>query len=281
MERIQPTYSWERSLTIYEQLLSTLSDRVGALLTAADIRRCVVGAFGTNPSSVIPSDYCYNRLNLGVPDPKPLFLRVGAGEYQFVGPSYPYTGLVYGRPRGTTTDRVVGERVEGVLRLYDQGLTEAPLHAALQSEPRDRALPLSSVQLDHLYAEYMEVLMLETTAFGCQPTETRHLIGRLGELYCARLTRGQLALRVNQAGFDVVANSGRRISVKTTAQERQQGFVTINRRTADLADDLMVLRYADGAFEILYHGEVSRATSVARVYDDRFELDLRKAAHLT
>lgn len=280
VERIQPCDAWGRSLTIYEQLLATLTDRIGTLLTAADIRRRVVEAFGTNPTSVIPSDYCYNRLNLGVPDPKPLFLRVGAGEYQFVGPTHPYTGLVYGRPRGTTTDRIVGERVEGVLRLYDQGLTETPPVTGPPDEARTSALPLSSAQLDHLYAEYMEVLMLETTAFGCQPTETRHLIGRLGELYCARLTRGQLARRVNQAGFDVVAESGRRISVKTTAQERQQGFVTINRRTADLADDLMVLRYADGAFEILYHGEIARATSAARVYDDRFELDLRKAAHL-
>lgn len=268
-------------MTIYEQLLSTLSDRGGTLLTAADIRRRLVESFGTNPTSVMPSDYCYNRLNIGVPNPKPLFLRVGAGEYQFVGPAFPYTGLVYGRPRGTTTDQVVGERVEGVLRLYDQPLTDAPTDASPPSEPRDRALPLSGAQLDHLYAEYMEVLMLELTAFGCQPTETRHLIGRLGELYCARQTGGQLARRVNQAGFDVVAASGRRISVKTTAQERHQGFVTINRRTADLADDLMVLRYADGAFEILYHGEIARATSVARGYDDRFELDLRKAVHLT
>jgi hypothetical protein len=268
-------------LTIYEQLLATLSDRVGTLLTGADIRRLVVAAFGTNPTSVIPSDYCYNRLNLGVPDPKPLFLRVGAGEYQFVGPAYPYTGLVYGRPRGTPTDRVVGERVEGALRLYDHGLDDVPRDATPPGEPRDSTLPLSSAQLEHLYTEYMEALTLEITAFGCQPTETRHLIGRLGELYCARLTRGQLARRVNQAGFDVVAESGRRISVKTTAQERQQGFVTINRRTADLADDLMVLCYADGAFEILYHGDMARATSTARVYEDRFELDLRKAARLS
>lgn len=268
-------------MTIYKQLLSTLSDRVGTLQTAADIRRRVVEAFGMNPTSVIPSDYCYNRLNLGVPDPKPLFLRVGTGEYQFVGPAFPYTGLVFGRPRGTTTDQVVGERGEGVLRLYDQGNAEAPPDTTPPDKPRDISLPRSSTQLDHLYAEYMEVLMLETTAFGCQPTETRHLVGRLGELYCARVTRGQLARRVNQAGFDVVAESGRRISVKATAQERHQGFVTINRRTADLADDPMVLRYAEGAFEILYHGEIARATGVSRVYDDRFELDLRKAAHLT
>lgn len=266
LERLSPCDSWERSLTIYEQLLSTLSDRVGTLLTAAEIRRCVAEAFGTNPSSVIPSDYCYNRLNLGVPDPKPLFLRVGAGEYQFVGPAYQYSGLVYGRPRGTTTDRVVGERVEGVLRLYDQALTEAPTDASSTSETRYRALPPSGAQLDHHYAEYMEVLMLEVNEFGCQPTETRHLIGRLGELYCARVTRGQLARRVKQAGFDVVAASGRRISVKTTAQERQQGFVTINRRTADQADDLMVLRYADGAFEVLYHGKSPGRPALVQVH---------------
>jgi hypothetical protein len=271
-------------VTIYEQLLSVLSDTTGKLMTAAQIREVVSERFGTNATSIIPSDYCYNRLNVGVPNPRPIFLRVGAGEYQFVGPGFPYTGLVYGRPRGTQADRVLGERLNGVLHLYDVVVveddrdTKTTVEAELAA--RSCALPLSPAQLEHLYAEYMEILMLEVNEFGCQPTEARHLIGRIGELYCARITRGQLARRVNQAGFDVVAENGRRISVKTTAQDIRQGFVTINRRTVDRADDLMVLRYSEGILELLYHGEMSRATAVARVYEDKFELDLRKARQL-
>ncbi len=146
--------------------------------------------------------------------------------------------------------------------------------------PQDRSatIPLSSEQLDRLYEEYMRILDLEVGAFGCKPTETRHLIGRLGEFYCARLTVGQLARRVNQEGFDVVGADGRRISVKTTAQKT--GFVSLNANTLNRAEDLIVLRYSDGAFDVVYHGEIGPAVEAARSWKVRFELDLAKARRI-
>ena len=36
-----------------------------------------------------------------------------------------------------------------------------------------------------------------------QPTELRHLCGRIGELYAALITNGQMALETNQNGYDV------------------------------------------------------------------------------
>ena len=141
-------------------------------------------------------------------------------------------------------------------------------------------IPLSSRQIDRLYEEYLEILKLEITQFGCKPTETRHLIGRLGEFYCARFTGGQLARKVNQAGFDVIGSNGNRISVKTTAQKN--GFVSLNANTVDRADDLMVISHSDrdDAFSIVYHGKIRPALEVSRLFNGRYELDLSKARRL-
>lgn len=42
-----------------------------------------------------------------------------------------------------------------------------------------------------------------------------HLTGRIGELYVAMMTRGQMADATNQPGYDVVSLDGEHISVKT------------------------------------------------------------------
>lgn len=286
-------------MTVHQQLIDVCRDASESLLTAAEIKRRVIDRFGTNPGSIIPSDHCYNRWNRGIKIRTPLFVRVGTSEYRYVGPGQRYTGLVFGRPRGATTDKVVGEWVDGVLDLYDNEIDQVddpeitvpsiePIRAsaiAVQPDvpisviaPRLKEIPLSAKQLDRLYEEYMEILSLEVSEFGCQPTETRHLIGRLGEFYCARLTDGRLAGRVNQHGFDVVTGKGKRVSVKTTAQ--QKGFVSINPNTIELADELMVLQYGDRDFEVVYHGEVVAAIQVCRLWQGRYELDITKARKL-
>ena len=40
------------------------------------------------------------------------------------------------------------------------------------------------------------------------PTELRHLSGRIGELYSALITNGQMATEVNQKGYDANLGSG-------------------------------------------------------------------------
>ena len=291
-------------MTVFEQLVAALYGSEERLLSRAAIITAVVNRFGTNASSVIPADYCYNRWNRGVAGHKPLFVRVGTSEYRHLGPDYPYTGLVYWRRKGSGTDRVVGERVHGVLRMFEFNKADSSAVATDVAEPdlnverapepdpvvsvpehvlplRDRSegLPLSSAQLDRLYEEYMEILLLEVAEFGCKPTETRHLIGRLGEFFCARTTQGQLTHRVNQEGFDVVSGSGKRISVKVTAQ-RKGGFVSINANTVHLADELMLLRYDDGAFEVVFYGVMASAIAAARPWKNRYELDVVKARNI-
>ena len=53
------------------------------------------------------------------------------------------------------------------------------------------------MKLEQLYTKYLEVLKLEIEYFNHKPTELRHLIGRLGEIFCAIQTKGSLAQEVN------------------------------------------------------------------------------------
>ncbi|MEQ8790524.1 MAG: hypothetical protein RIC55_29780 [Pirellulaceae bacterium] len=78
--------------------------------------------------------------------------------------------------------------------------------------------------------------------WGVPPTELRHLIGRIGELYAALITNGQMATDVNQHGYDVVSSLGERVSVKTTAVMSNTGIVSFNVNTLDQVDRIIVLR---------------------------------------
>ena len=137
---------------------------------------------------------------------------------------------------------------------------------------------ITKEQIKPLYQKYLDAIKWETTELGCKPTEVRHLIGRLGEFYCALYTGGDLAKLTNQQGFDVVTNEGRRISVKTTAQKN--GFVSINCNTLDKLDDLMLLQFRDNELLIAFYNSVEIAKSAFRLWKNHFELDLSKAKRL-
>jgi len=79
-------------------------------------------------------------------------------------------------------------------------------------------------------------------SWGVPPTELRHLCGRIGELYVALITNGQMATEVNQRGYDVVGSDGQRISVKTTAMMGTTGHVSFNMNSLDQVDRIIVLR---------------------------------------
>ncbi|MGI9046597.1 MAG: DUF6998 domain-containing protein [Burkholderiales bacterium] len=78
--------------------------------------------------------------------------------------------------------------------------------------------------------------------WGVPPTELRHLCGRIGELYAALITNGQMAVAVNQQGYDVVSAQGERISVKTTAMMGGSGHVAFNPKSLGQVDRVIVLR---------------------------------------
>jgi len=61
-------------------------------------------------------------------------------------------------------------------------------------------------------------------SWGVKPAELRALTGRIGELYAAMITRGQMALATNQRGYDVVSADGEHVSVKTITSSTHVSF---------------------------------------------------------
>lgn len=99
-------------------------------------------------------------------------------------------------------------------------------------------ISLSQVQIIRSLAEALAWFEKEI-GWGVDPAELRHLTGRIGELYAAMITRGQMALAVNQRGYDVVGKDGKKVSVKTVTSS---GHVTFRKSTLREADQVMILR---------------------------------------
>lgn len=70
----------------------------------------VVEECGCAPTSVIPSDYCYNLWNKGIPcDQTRFFLHEGerrSGNYRFVGKYFSYDGQILHFPKGRNSDPI-------------------------------------------------------------------------------------------------------------------------------------------------------------------------------
>lgn len=99
-------------------------------------------------------------------------------------------------------------------------------------------MSLSQVEIIRSLAEALQWFEKEL-AWGAQVGELRHLTGRIGELYTAMITRGQMAMAVNQVGYDVVSAEGEKISVKTFTSSTRIDF---NPSTLHRATRVMVLQ---------------------------------------
>ena len=99
-------------------------------------------------------------------------------------------------------------------------------------------MSLSQTQVIQSLAEALAWFEKEL-GWGVAPAELNHLTGRIGELYAAMITRGQMALETNQRGYDVISVDNERISVKTITSTMN---VTFNPNTFDQVDRVMVLR---------------------------------------
>ena len=102
-------------------------------------------------------------------------------------------------------------------------------------------MALTQMQIIQSLGEAMSWFEREIT-WGVPPTELRHLIGRIGELYAALITNGQMASEVNQQGYDVVSADGERVSVKTTAMMGASGHIAFNPNTLQFVDRVIVLK---------------------------------------
>lgn len=99
-------------------------------------------------------------------------------------------------------------------------------------------MSLSQTQVIQSLAEALGWFEKEL-GWGVAPAELNHLTGRIGELYAAMITRGQMALETNQQGYDVISAENERISVKTVTSSTHVSF---NPNTFDIVDRVMVLR---------------------------------------
>ena len=100
--------------------------------------------------------------------------------------------------------------------------------------------------------------------WGVPGTELRHLSGRIGELYAALITDGQMATDVNQRGYDVVSSLGERVSVKTTAKMSGSGHIEFNPSTLDKVDRVIILRIntEEMQIETLLNETIDKATEM-------------------
>lgn len=110
-------------------------------------------------------------------------------------------------------------------------------------------MALTQMQLIQSLGEAMSWFERELN-WGVPPTELRHLCGRIGELYAALISNGQMANQVNQKGYDVVSSTGERISVKTTAIMDSSGHITFNVNTLNHVDRVVVLRMNTAEMQI-------------------------------
>ncbi|MEC2078080.1 DUF7225 domain-containing protein [Metabacillus fastidiosus] len=249
------------TLPIYEQVKEAMHGKTDDIIIPSEVKAYLTRKFGTNPGSIILSDYCYNRYNNGISFDKHLFEYINRNSYKYLGENYPYTGLIFHKPKGQDTEVVVGEWRNGEKIIYEKTPDNNPIEK------------ISKEQIMKLYEDYYQILNHEMNLLNCKPTELRHLIGRIGEFICAIYTDGSLSRETNQHGFDVISK-GRKISVKTTAQTA--GFITINQNTFASFDDLFIVQYINDEFKIIYYGPKEEILSISRNYENKYEVDIKR-----
>jgi len=104
--------------------------------------------------------------------------------------------------------------------------------------------------------------------------ELNHLTGRIGELYAAMITRGQMADRTNQRGYDIVTAEGAKVSVKTITTSTHVDF---RKSTLHECDSVLVLRLTvdDGiaSIEEVFEGSINETKAVLRELPDKWQLN--------
>jgi 5-methylcytosine-specific restriction protein A len=87
---------------------------IGFEIATEEIQDALFNAFDVKRGSLLPSDYCYNRWNKGLPEHMPAFLEyLDRGNYRVLGANYPYNGEIFTRPKNEIQDRSVGYCIDG------------------------------------------------------------------------------------------------------------------------------------------------------------------------
>jgi predicted transport protein len=93
---IENTGIKRESINIFQKFLDVLNGHEGKTFSRSEIINLICLRFpGTNQTSLIPSDYCYNLINKGIAFQNHIFEQTELGKYKYLGEHYPYTGKVY------------------------------------------------------------------------------------------------------------------------------------------------------------------------------------------
>lgn len=113
-------------MTVDEQMRTIVAEMVSEFgphheISLRELYEMLRARFQTNSGSIIPSDYCYNRVNKGIDfAKKPRLLEyLGDGMYKCLGENYLYSGNVYTREKGVKDDIPVGSWENGVFTKND------------------------------------------------------------------------------------------------------------------------------------------------------------------
>lgn len=99
----------------FEELVAEIiaSHGIGYTLTTKEIENALYQRYETNPNSITPSDYCYNRWSKGRPIDRPLYFEyIEISKYRVLGTDYPYNGDVLAHHHGED-EHVVGYCING------------------------------------------------------------------------------------------------------------------------------------------------------------------------
>lgn len=116
------------------------------------IREVYEEELGTNPESIMLSDYCDNRFNKGIQFNQYLFQYITKSKYKYIGERYLYTGLIFHKPKGMKSEMIVGEWGNCIKKLY-----EADEQKFIGN---DDVNFISVEQIAHLFEEYNQILRM-------------------------------------------------------------------------------------------------------------------------
>lgn len=111
-------------MTIHDKITFVINEFVhengtDKIMTKQEITDLILNKFKINPKSIIPSDYCYNRINKGIPLSRPtLFEHLEKDTYVCLGENYNYNGAIYHKSKSDNIDSEVGYCKNGNRKLY-------------------------------------------------------------------------------------------------------------------------------------------------------------------
>lgn len=207
-------------MTIDEKMIAAVKEMIdiygiGHLVTTAELHAFVGERYKIVSGSIIPSDYCYNRVNDGIALTKPtLFEYVERGTYRCLGEGYPYNGGIYHKGRR------VGNCVNGKRQVIDiTGVTKLEVCAVPISDdlpPVDklvqaceRLFELDSLALsDAYYYSSLPLCVIDAVfSIGVKYTSTENTVRRYCEYFqVKKYDRNRTSTKMQHSISEFIAN---------------------------------------------------------------------------